>query len=74
MRDRCDGSIVSSSGKANVSRVICLSLADGTPMNGRANPEASTAEIIYDVNGNMLSTSTAGLDPEGLVAMADGAF
>jgi hypothetical protein len=29
---------------------------------------------IYDVNGNVLSTSAAGLDPEGLVAMADGTF
>ncbi|WP_198155438.1 esterase-like activity of phytase family protein [Candidatus Burkholderia verschuerenii] len=62
------------SGKANVSRVIGLSLADGTPINGKVNPEASTAEKIYDVNGNVLPTSTAGLDPEGLVALADGTF
>jgi hypothetical protein len=61
-------------GKANVIKMIGLSLADGTPMNGRVNPEATTAEIIYDVNGNVLPTSTAGLDPEGLVAMADGTF
>jgi predicted aconitase with swiveling domain len=61
-------------GKANVSKVIGLALADGTPMNGRVNPEATTAEIIYDVNGNVLPTSPAGLDPEGLVAMADGTF
>ncbi|WP_233839054.1 esterase-like activity of phytase family protein [Paraburkholderia sp. ZP32-5] len=61
-------------GKANVSKVIGLALADGTPMNGRVNPEATTAEIIYDVNGNVLPTSAAGLDPEGLVAMADGTF
>jgi hypothetical protein len=61
-------------GKANVSKVIGLALADGTPMNGRVNPEANTAETIYDVDGNVLSTSAAGLDPEGLVAMADGTF
>ncbi len=61
-------------GKANVSKVIGFSLADGTPMNGRVNPEATTAEIIYDVNGNVLPTSPAGFDPEGLVAMADGTF
>ena len=61
-------------GKANVSRVIGLALADGTPMNGRVNPEADTAEIIYDVNGNVLPTSAAGFDPEGLVAMTDGTF
>ncbi|MDR5757149.1 esterase-like activity of phytase family protein [Caballeronia sp. LZ035] len=63
-----------SGGKASVAKVIGLSLADGTPMNGRVNPQASTAETIYDVNGNVLPTSTAGLDPEGLVAMADGTF
>jgi hypothetical protein len=61
-------------GKANVSKVIGLSLADGTPMNGRVNPEATTAEIIYDVNGKALAPSVAGLDPEGLVAMPDGTF
>ncbi|OTP70828.1 esterase-like activity of phytase family protein [Caballeronia sordidicola] len=61
-------------GKAGVSRVIGLSLADGTPMNGRVNPEATTAEIIYDLNGNALPPSVAGLDPEGLVAMPDGTF
>ncbi|MDR5813479.1 MULTISPECIES: esterase-like activity of phytase family protein [unclassified Caballeronia] len=61
-------------GKASVAKVIGLSLADGTPMNGRVNPEASTAETIYDMNGNVLPTSNAGLDPEGLVAMADGTF
>ncbi|MDP9156811.1 MAG: esterase-like activity of phytase family protein [Pseudomonadota bacterium] len=61
-------------GKADVSRVIGLSLADGTPMNGRVNPEATTAEIIYDLNGNALPPSVAGLDPEGLVAMPDGTF
>jgi len=61
-------------GKANVVKVIGLSLADGTPMNGRVNPEADTAEIIYDVNGNVLPTSPAGLDPEGLVALTDGTF
>lgn len=61
-------------GKASVAKVIGLSLADGTPMNGRVNPEANTAETIYDVNGNVLPTSSAGLDPEGLVAMADGTF
>jgi predicted aconitase with swiveling domain len=61
-------------GKANVSKVIGLALADGTPMNGRVNPEANTAEIIYDVDGNVLPTSPAGFDPEGLVAMADGTF
>jgi hypothetical protein len=61
-------------GKASVSKVIGLSLADGTPMNGRVNPEANTAEKIYDLNGNVLATSTAGLDPEGLVALADGTF
>ncbi|MDR5779455.1 esterase-like activity of phytase family protein [Caballeronia sp. LZ065] len=63
-----------SGGKASVAKVIGLSLADGTPMNGRVNPQASTAETIYDVNGNVLPTSSAGLDPEGLVALADGTF
>lgn len=61
-------------GKAEVVKTIGLALADGTPMNGRVNPEADTAEIIYDVNGNVLAKSDAGLDPEGIVAMPDGTF
>lgn len=61
-------------GKATVVKTIGFALADGTPMNGRVNPEADTAEIIYDVNGNVLPHDAGGLDPEGLVALADGTF
>jgi hypothetical protein len=61
-------------GKAVVQSTIGLALPDGTPMNGRVNPEADTAETIFDVDGNVLKTSPAGLDPEGLVALADGTF
>jgi hypothetical protein len=61
-------------GKAEVVKTIGLSLADGTPMNGRVNPEADTAETIYDQDGNVLPKSAAGIDPEGIVALADGTF
>ena len=61
-------------GKAEVVRTVGLALADGTPMNGHVNPEADTAETIYDIHGNVLDKSDAGLDPEGIVALPDGTF
>jgi hypothetical protein len=61
-------------GKAKAIKVIKLALADGTPLNGRVNPEADTAETIFDVDGNALPKDAAGYDPEGLVALPDGSF
>ncbi|HVZ45178.1 MAG TPA: esterase-like activity of phytase family protein [Ramlibacter sp.] len=61
-------------GKAMVVRTIGLSRPDGTKMNGRVNPEADTAETIFDVNGNALPKSDAGFDPEGIVALSNGTF
>jgi len=61
-------------GRADLVRSIPLKAADGTPLNGQVNTEASTGETIVDLNGTVLPASANGFDSEGLVAMADGTF
>lgn len=61
-------------GKARLLRTIPLRAADGTPMNGLVNDQASTGETITDLAGNVLPTSPYGIDSEGLVVMKDGSF
>ena len=60
--------------EAKLVRTIPLRAGDGTPYNGQVNPQASTNEVIYDDNGNVLPASADGYDSEGLVALADGTF
>ena len=61
-------------GRADLVRSIPLKAADGTPLNGQVNTEASTGETIVDLNGAVLPASPNGFDSEGLVAMPDGTF
>lgn len=61
-------------GAAQLVRSIPLKAADGTPLNGQVNSEASTGETITDLNGTVLPASPYGFDSEGLVALADGTF
>jgi hypothetical protein len=60
--------------KAVLEKVIPLRAADGTAYNGRVNPQATTGESLYDLNGVALAPSANGYDSEGLVAMPDGTF
>ncbi|MFX0573179.1 esterase-like activity of phytase family protein [Nocardia nepalensis] len=53
---------------------IELHTANGTPFNGQVDIAASTGETIKDLAGNVLPPTDHGLDPEGLVALADGTF
>ncbi len=46
----------------------------GVPFNGQVDTSASTGETIKDLQGNVLPPTDHGLDPEGLVALADGTF
>ncbi|MCO5971132.1 esterase-like activity of phytase family protein [Actinoallomurus soli] len=61
-------------GTAVLERTIPLRAADGTPYNGRVNPQATTGETLTDLDGNTLAPSANGYDSEGLVAMRDGSF
>ena len=68
------GEFALTDGRADLVRSIPLKAADGTPLNGQVNTEASTGETIVDLNGAVLSPSPNGFDSEGLVAMPDGTF
>lgn len=47
---------------------------EGSPLVGLIDPHASTGESLVDLNGTPLPPSDYGIDPEGLVATADGMF
>ncbi|MEU4320529.1 esterase-like activity of phytase family protein [Nocardia fluminea] len=53
---------------------IELRSKSGAPFNGQVDISASTGETIKDLQGNVLPPTDHGLDPEGLVALADGTF
>lgn len=57
-------------------RTIVLADSTGRPMSGLPNPTGpgGTGETPLALDGTMLPTATNGLDPEGLVALADGSF
>lgn len=61
-------------GAAKLIATIDLKGTDGRPLNGQANPAASTGERIVDLDGNEIPPNDHGLDPEGLVALGDGSF
>lgn len=61
-------------GKAKLLQTVPLKAADGTPYNGQVNSQASTGEVITDLDGHVLPASPYGYDPEGLVALPDGTF
>ncbi|WP_410871751.1 esterase-like activity of phytase family protein [Nocardia sp. A7] len=60
--------------KAVLQSSIELRSKSGAPFNGQVDISASTGETIKDLQGNVLPPTDHGLDPEGLVAMADGTF
>jgi hypothetical protein len=68
------GKFLLTGGKAVLEKTIPLRAADGTPYNGHVDPQATTGENLYDLNGNPLPTSSNGYDSEGLIAMPDGTF
>ncbi|MET7773152.1 esterase-like activity of phytase family protein [Nocardia sp. NPDC005366] len=51
-----------------------LRTASGVPFNGQVDTAASTGETFRDLAGNVLAPTDHGIDPEGLVALADGTF
>ncbi|TCK00992.1 esterase-like activity of phytase family protein [Nocardia alba] len=60
--------------KAVLQSSIELRSKSGAPFNGQVDISASTGETIKDLQGNVLPPTDHGLDPEGLVALADGTF
>ncbi|WP_353979342.1 esterase-like activity of phytase family protein [Salinicola endophyticus] len=60
---------------AEAEQRIELKDANGNPLSGISNPLAVTdTENAYDAKGRQLSLDPDGLDPEGLVRLADGSF
>jgi len=56
-------------------RTIPLRTRSGTPVSGLPSAEfGATGEVPYALDGSELAFDPAGLDPEGLVALADGTF
>ncbi|MEU4709167.1 esterase-like activity of phytase family protein [Nocardia salmonicida] len=53
---------------------IELRSKSGVPFNGQVDISATTGETIKDLQGNVLPPTDHGIDPEGLVALADGTF
>lgn len=55
---------------------ITLKQADGTPFTGLPNTEGDgvTGETAYDLNGDVITNSSRGLDTEGLALSSDGTF
>lgn len=53
---------------------ITLKQADGTPFTGLPNTEGDgvTGETAYDLNGDVITNSSRGLDTEGLALSSDG--
>ncbi|MFC9965420.1 esterase-like activity of phytase family protein [Nocardia ignorata] len=60
--------------KAVLQSSIELRNRAGVPFNGQVDSAASTGETIKDLAGTVLPATDHGLDPEGLVALADGTF
>ncbi len=63
--------------KLQLGTPIILKGPDGTPMSGLPIPSGgcgSTNEVGQTVDGTPLAADPLGLDPEGIVAMADGTF
>ncbi|MBC7302336.1 MAG: esterase-like activity of phytase family protein [Nocardia sp.] len=60
--------------KAVLQSSVELRNKSGTPFNGQVDISADTGETIKDLQGNVLPPTDHGLDPEGLVALADGTF
>ncbi len=63
--------------KLKLGTPIILKGPDGTPMSGLPIPGGdcgSTNEVGQTVDGTPLAADPLGLDPEGIVAMADGTF
>jgi hypothetical protein len=61
-------------GKAQLVKRIGLTTADGEPYGGLENIVADAGETIYDMYGQALPKSSAGLDTEGLVVDPSGGF
>ncbi|WP_084298852.1 esterase-like activity of phytase family protein [Mycobacterium genavense] len=61
-------------GVASVQRIITLAGKDGAPLVGLSPPQATSGEVMVDINSNPLTPSDHGLDAEGLVALPDGTF
>lgn len=63
--------------KLRVDGAIVLRRPDGTPLTGLPIPAGqcgSTLEIAQTLDGTEIAPDPYGLDPEGLVALADGTF
>ncbi|MGW5308431.1 esterase-like activity of phytase family protein [Nocardia thailandica] len=60
--------------RAVLKSTIELRNAAGLPFNGQVDVNATTGETIRDLTGAVLPPTDHGLDPEGLVALADGSF
>ncbi|MFF0492756.1 esterase-like activity of phytase family protein [Nocardia sp. NPDC004068] len=60
--------------KAELESTLELKNRAGVAFNGDVDTTASTGETIRDLNGTVLAPTDHGLDPEGLVALADGTF
>ncbi|MEO5728327.1 MAG: esterase-like activity of phytase family protein [Byssovorax sp.] len=64
-----------SKGRFTVLRTIPLRTRSGAPVSGLPNPlETAKTERGYDREGNALPFDVDGLDPEGIVKLADGSF
>lgn len=61
-------------GSMQLVRKIGLTTSDGEPYGGLESTVASAGETIYDMYGDKLPASKAGLDTEGIVVMPDGSF
>jgi hypothetical protein len=63
-------------GELWLERAVILRAADGAPLSGLPNPAGSggTGESAVRMDGTALAFDPAGVDPEGLAALADGTF
>lgn len=63
-------------GKLVLEQTIEMKNAAGVKINGLPNPlgAGATGETAVDLTGKTLTPSVDGLDPEGMVRMADGSF
>lgn len=60
--------------RAELLSTIELKNRAGVAFNGVVDTAATTGETMRDLNGTTLPPTDHGLDPEGLVALADGTF
>jgi hypothetical protein len=61
-------------GQMRLQKRIGLTTPTGEPYGGLENIVADAGETIYDMYGDPLPKSKAGLDTEGIVVMPDGSF